>query len=75
MARVKEVIPSRDGLVRSCIVGYGLLVETKTPKEYKGQKWVSIKCSVQCLTLLMVKEEQGESLTVDDDVIKRESEV
>ena len=76
MAKVEEVITSKDGLVRSCQVGYKIPAEPS--KVYYGKdkwkngkgKWVSISRSVQRLTLLLPVEEQGRKLTVEGDVIK-----
>jgi hypothetical protein len=41
------------------------------PRDYKGRKWVTLRYSVQSLTLLLVKEEQDKELTVEDSTVKK----
>ena len=69
MAKVEEVVTSKDGLVRSCTVGYRV-PKKEAPRVYTGGKWISLTRSVQRLTLLLPVEEQDSPLTVEGDVIK-----
>ena len=83
MAVVESVSPSKDGLVRSCSVGYRIPKETKELSQYVGPsgrkyncssyvggKWVTLTRSVQRLTLLLPVEEQIRPLTVVDNVVR-----
>ena len=65
LARVQTVKISKDGLVRSCSVGYSVTKATKDPRKYCGQ-WVTLNRSVQKLTLLLAVEEMEEELVVSD---------
>ena len=65
LAVVEAVNPGKDGLVRSCKVGYGIPKETGDITKYEGRRWVTITCSVQRLTLLLAVEEQDIPLTVE----------
>ena len=65
LAVVEAVSPGKDGLVRSCTVGYGIPRETKDITKYEGRRWVTITRSVQRLSLLLAVEEQERPLTVE----------
>ena len=70
MAVVEAVSIGKDGLVRSCKVGYGVPHEAKDIHCYTGRRWVSITHSIQRLSLLLAVEEQTETLTMEDSVMK-----
>ena len=61
----EAVAPGKDGLVRSCKVGYEIPRETRDITKYKGRRWVTITCSVQRLSLLLAVEEQEKPLAVE----------
>ena len=65
MAIVESVETSKDGLVRSCDVGYRIPKSTDPVDTYTGGKWISLTRSVQRLTLILPVEEQTNPLTVE----------
>ena len=70
MGVVEEVSPGRDGLVRSCVVGYTVPNKRDVLGKYTGGRRISVRRSIQRLTLLLPVEEQLEPLQVDGDSVK-----
>ena len=67
---VESVNLGRDGLVRSCEVGYTVSNKRDPIGEYTGGKRITVTRSVQRLTLLLPIEDQQNSLEVEDNVVK-----
>ena len=70
MAVIETASPGKDGLVRSCSIGYSIPKDTKDVTQYKGRRWVTITHSVQRLSLLLDIEEQDRPLTVKATIVK-----
>ena len=70
MAIVESVKTSKDGHVRSAIVGYRIPNPRDKVGEYSGGQWVSLSRSVQRLSLLLPKEEQPVPVIVDNGKVK-----
>ena len=75
LAVVKEVNLSRDGLVRSCTVQYRIPNPKDVVRRYTGGKEVTLKRSVQRLTLLLPVEEQSKTLLVRDGQVVEDNDV
>ena len=60
---LEAVSPGKDGLARSCTVGYGIPRDVRDISKYKGRRWHTITHSAQRLSLLLSFEEQKEPLT------------
>lgn len=66
---MKEVKPSKDGLVRSCVVEYTIPYVKGSEGNYARGKKISVTRSVQRLTLILPVEEQSENLVVKGDKV------
>ena len=75
LAVVKEVNLSRDGLVRSCTVQYRIPNPKDVVRRYTWGKEVTLKRSVQRLTLLLPVEEQSKTLLVRDGQVVEDNDV
>ena len=72
MGVVEDVNTSKDKLVRSCSVGYRVPDPKDPPNKYDKKhcgRWVSVKRSIQRLSLLLPVEEQKGDLTVEDNKV------
>ena len=69
---VEETRISKDGLVRSCVVGYTIPYNKDPVGRYSGGRRVSVSRSIQRLTLLLPVEEQPSRLVVEDNVVRRD---
>ena len=67
---MEDVSASKDGLVRSCIVGYRIPKASDKPDQYTGGTWISLTRSIQRLSLILPVEEQDESVVIDNNKIK-----
>ena len=69
---VEETRISKDGLVRSCIVGYTVPYSKDPLGRYSGGRRVSVTKSIQRLTFLLPVEEQSSKLVVEDNVVRED---
>ena len=69
---VEETRMSKDGLVRSCIVGYTIPYNRDPIGRYSGGRRVTVSRSIQRLTLLLPVEEQSSKLVVKDNVVRED---
>ena len=53
MATMESVNQGRDGLVRSCTVGYRIHKWKDMLGHYLGGRWKNLTCSIKRLTLLL----------------------
>ena len=69
---VKEVKPSKDRLVRSCVVEYTIPYIKGSGGNYGRGKKITVTRSVQRLTLILPVEEQSRNLVVEGDKVMLE---
>ena len=67
---VDSVNVGRDGLVRSCSVGYTVPNAKDPVGKYNGGRRIVVTRSIQRLTLLLPVEEQNSQMIVEDNVVK-----
>ena len=70
---VESVKISKDGLVRSCVVGYRIPSSRDSIGKYSGGKKVIVTRSVQRLSLLLPIEDQSGKLVVNGDQVAVDS--
>ena len=70
LAIVAETKMSKDGLVHSCKVRYGLPKYTKDSKKYVNHQWISLSRSIQRLMLLLsVEEQDGKTYSIENNKV------
>ena len=70
LGMVDSVNVGRDGLVRSCSVGYTVPNARDPVEKYNGGRRIVVTRSIQRLTLLLPVEEQNSKLTVEENVVR-----